>query len=86
MSADPGDSRCPRCGAAFHCGIEDAAACPCTTLALDAGLLQTLSARFDGCLCLRCLQALAQGAELEGAALDSDAPFRPAPLRRNDGG
>jgi hypothetical protein len=27
------------CGGAFHCGIDDAAACPCATLALDTRLL-----------------------------------------------
>jgi hypothetical protein len=66
-----GDGHCPRCGAAFHCGIGDAGPCACTTLALGAELLRTLSARFDGCLCLRCLQVLAAGADLESAARES---------------
>jgi hypothetical protein len=70
MSVAPpaADSLCPRCGAAFHCGIDDLAPCCCTTLVLDAALLRTLRARFDGCLCLRCLQSLALGAEMKGAA------------------
>jgi hypothetical protein len=50
--------RCPRCGAAFHCGIDDAAPCPCTGVALDAALQQRLRDLYIGCLCLRCLQAL----------------------------
>jgi hypothetical protein len=65
-----GDGHCPHCGAAFHCG-GDPWPCPCTTLALDAELLRALSARFDGCLCLPCLESLRTGAELEGAAFGS---------------
>jgi Cysteine-rich CWC len=62
---------CPRCGGAFHCGAQDAEPCPCTGLTLDAALQQRLRERYVGCLCLRCLQALAGGAA-------SDAHTRPA--------
>jgi Cysteine-rich CWC len=44
--------------------------CICTGVTLDAALQQRLRERFSGCLCLRCLQALARGATL-------DAPARP---------
>ena len=54
--------RCPRCGGAFHCGMADATPCPCTTVTLSPALLAMLRARFDGCLCGRCLADLAQGA------------------------
>lgn len=57
--------RCPRCGGAFHCGVSDAAPCPCSTLTLSAELQAQLRRRWSGCLCLRCLQALAAGADLE---------------------
>jgi hypothetical protein len=57
---DPQD-RCPRCGAAFHCGAADAAPCPCTTLTLAPTTLAALQDRYRGCLCLACLQALAAG-------------------------
>ena len=50
---------CPRCGAAFHCGADDAAPCPCTTLRLSSELLASLRQRYPACLCMRCLQALA---------------------------
>ena len=54
----PADDRCPRCGSAFHCGIDDDAPCPCTTIKLDAAALADLRHRYSGCLCLRCLAAL----------------------------
>ena len=53
---------CPRCGAAFFCGASAAAACPCGSLPLSAGLLATLRQRYAGCLCLACLAALAAAA------------------------
>ncbi|WP_341888872.1 cysteine-rich CWC family protein [Variovorax sp. YR752] len=58
------ESRCPRCGGEFHCGIgdaSDAGPCACTTLALTPALRAELAARFHGCLCLACLRALAAG-------------------------
>jgi TRAP-type C4-dicarboxylate transport system permease small subunit len=58
--AAPADARCPRCGNAFHCGIDDAARCACTTLQLSAATLRDLRARHHGCLCMPCLRALAQ--------------------------
>jgi hypothetical protein len=59
--------RCPRCGGSFHCGVSDAAPCPCSTLTLSPELQVQLRQRWSGCLCLRCLQALAAGAALEPA-------------------
>ncbi len=52
------ESRCPRCGGAFHCGARDPQPCACTTLSLDAALLARLSERYDRCLCLACLAQL----------------------------
>lgn len=54
----PLESRCPRCGGAFHCGANDPGPCACTTLKLDAATLARLSAEYHGCLCLRCLGEL----------------------------
>ena len=53
---------CPRCRQAFHCGVADAAPCPCIDLALTPELTAALRARFDGCLCLTCLACLAEPA------------------------
>ena len=53
------DSRCPRCGGGFHCGVTDAEPCACTTLVLPPQLRADLQRRFNGCLCLSCLRALA---------------------------
>ena len=52
------DGRCPRCGGGFHCGVNDDSPCPCTTVTLDAATQAALRARYDGCLCLRCLRSL----------------------------
>ena len=64
----PLDDRCPRCGGAFHCGVSDAGPCACTTVTLSAELQAQLRERWSGCLCVRCLAALAGGAELEPGA------------------
>jgi hypothetical protein len=58
MSAAP-DDRCARCGGAFHCGMNDEHPCACTGVTLQAATLADLRHRYSGCLCLRCLQALA---------------------------
>ena len=63
MRAPPGD-RCPRCGGRFQCGMNGHAPCACTGIPLDAALQQRLRERYTGCLCLRCLAALAQGEAL----------------------
>jgi len=60
MSAGGGalDSRCARCGGAFHCGVDDPQPCACTGLNLDVALLARLRERHDGCLCMACLAQL----------------------------
>jgi hypothetical protein len=58
--AAPDDVRCPRCGRGFHCGRNDAAPCACTQLRLSEATLSELRARYQGCLCVQCLHALAQ--------------------------
>jgi len=67
MSAMPTSPQplCPRCGGDFHCGMDDAGPCACTGVKLEAGLQQRLRERFIGCLCMRCLCALAGGAALD---------------------
>ena len=62
MSADaaPLADTCPRCGKAFHCGVADAAPCPCVDLTLTPELTAALRAQFDGCLCLACLARLTE--------------------------
>ncbi|MEO5696682.1 MAG: cysteine-rich CWC family protein [Burkholderiaceae bacterium] len=59
------NSLCPRCGASFHCGVDDAGPCPCTTLQLAGPTLQSLRERYTGCLCMNCLT--------RAAALDAEA-------------
>lgn len=71
MTASPAPAdldRCPRCGGGFHCGAADAAPCPCSTLTLTPELQAALRERWQGCLCLACLKALAAGAPLSAPA------------------
>lgn len=63
-----GPDRCPRCGGGFACGMAGDGPCACTTVVLPPATLTALRARFDGCLCLACLQALAAGQALDPAA------------------
>jgi hypothetical protein len=51
--------RCPRCGAAFGCGVATGG-CWCAAPKLDAERLTQLAAEFDGCLCPDCLRELAR--------------------------
>jgi hypothetical protein len=53
--------RCPSCGAAFHCGVHDAAPCACTNVRLSDEQLDALRSAFNDCLCVRCLRAVAAG-------------------------
>jgi hypothetical protein len=54
------DARCPRCGEAFHCGVDDLEPCACTTITLDAATLAALTRQYESCLCVACLRALGQ--------------------------
>lgn len=60
----PLGDRCPRCGGSFSCGMSGPAPCACTTVKLSASTLAALNRRWQHCLCLGCLQALAAGAPL----------------------
>jgi hypothetical protein len=71
MTSD--DDTCARCGARFHCGVNDATPCACTTLRLDARTLASLRERYDTCLCLACLVALQPTSEQAGAVSDRPA-------------
>ena len=66
---------CPRCGGGFHCGVNDAAPCACTTLKLSAATLSGLRARYSGCLCLSCLGELAREDTAGGPPAASDNPI-----------
>jgi hypothetical protein len=52
---------CPRCGGAFACGVgaDPATPCPCAGVALGPARRAELAARYDDCLCVSCLAALA---------------------------
>lgn len=53
------NSRCPRCGGEFRCGVDDTTPCACTTIRLEAALLAQLRSRYGSCLCMGCLSELA---------------------------
>ncbi len=65
LTAAAAIDRCPRCGGTFHCGVNDAAPCACTGIALDAAALARLRQTYRGCLCMGCLRSLAAGASPE---------------------
>jgi hypothetical protein len=52
------DSTCPRCGQAFHCGVNDAAPCACGGIELTGDTLRLLRERYTACLCLACLHEI----------------------------
>ena len=57
MAEARGDNaRCPRCGAAHHCGAKEA--CGCAQVRLDEATRAALRQCFEGCLCLACLNVL----------------------------
>jgi hypothetical protein len=66
MTATPApataDTRCPRCGSAFHCGAADPTPCACSGVRLDGATLAALRERYASCLCSDCLRAIAAGA------------------------
>jgi hypothetical protein len=67
------DARCPRCGGGFHCGIDDAQPCACTSIELKPAALVELRRQFSGCLCLRCLRCLRELAAGASAGLPQRA-------------
>lgn len=68
----PEASTCPRCGGGFGCGAKDGH-CACFELTLSAEQQAAIAARWQGCLCLRCLGEVAAGAAL--AQLDAPRAF-----------
>ena len=59
------NARCPRCGAAFHCGAKEAA-CACAQVALAATTRAAIAQRYAGCLCNTCLARLQHEANAAG--------------------
>ena len=55
---------CPRCGDGFRCGMHDASPCACSRLTLQASHLAALRSVYAGCLCMRCLAAVAAGQDV----------------------
>ena len=55
---------CARCGGAFHCGADDPQPCACTQIKIEPETLARLRQTYQGCLCRRCLAALAAGEPL----------------------
>ncbi|MBV8033633.1 cysteine-rich CWC family protein [Roseateles sp.] len=51
------DVTCQRCGGGFECGV-NAGHCDCFGIRLTDALRAELAARYDRCLCLRCLREL----------------------------
>ena len=73
---------CPRCGAGFHCGANDAVPCACTTPRLDEETLADLRKRFNRCLCLACLREIATS---NPGSEPAPVLIRTAPLQADGG-
>jgi hypothetical protein len=56
------NARCPRCTQPFDCGVADAGPCGCCQAALTDAHRRAIAARYSGCLCLACLEAIVAGA------------------------
>ncbi|RVT86288.1 cysteine-rich CWC family protein [Inhella crocodyli] len=73
----PEASTCPRCGGGFDCGARDGH-CACFELTLSAEQQAALAARWEGCLCLRCLRALQDEAPVSAPPAASGGVGGPA--------
>lgn len=49
---------CPRCDAEFECKSGSILLCQCQTIYLSSDQAEYVSAQYDDCLCVKCLQAL----------------------------
>jgi hypothetical protein len=56
-------THCPRCGASFECGaaLPASTPCGCAGIGLTPAQRASLVGRYEGCLCLPCLGAIARG-------------------------
>jgi hypothetical protein len=52
------NSRCPRCGGEFHCGVRDDKPCACGEFTLTTDTLAALRHKYGTCLCFDCLARL----------------------------
>ncbi|MBL1276024.1 MAG: cysteine-rich CWC family protein [Ectothiorhodospiraceae bacterium] len=56
---DGENKRCPRCGIAFVCQASVIARCQCRAIILTAEQKAFVKQRYMGCLCVACLQSMA---------------------------
>ena len=59
MESKPANKTCESCGEAFGCGAR-LAGCWCTELTLTEPQAESIKAKFDYCLCPRCLAKFAE--------------------------
>jgi ribosomal protein L34E len=62
------NTRCPRCGEAFHCGVADGAPCQCAAVPLPNRVCDHLRANYSGCLCCGCLREVVAEQREDGSA------------------
>jgi len=58
MKTDAEKKSCPRCGEAFYCSASGR--CWCYVYDLPANVLEKIESTYNGCLCEKCLIAIAE--------------------------
>jgi hypothetical protein len=52
------NATCPRCGGAFHCGVQEPMPCACGQFTLSPATMQMLREQYTRCVCMACLAQL----------------------------
>jgi len=55
---------CPRCEQSFECHSSAMFLCQCNQVDLDEEVMEQLRDHYDDCVCLKCLQQVAEGDDI----------------------
>ncbi|MEP7163409.1 MAG: cysteine-rich CWC family protein [Ferruginibacter sp.] len=54
------DKYCPRCNRLFECKVGNISQCQCNNIKLPEAVAAFIDRQYNDCLCLKCLQELAE--------------------------
>ena len=54
---------CPRCGVEFECKVGSVLLCQCAGVVLNESRRESITARYEDCLCVACLRDLGREGE-----------------------